>query len=150
MVTKYKFAEDIKEQSKELIATIDNLKHIDIEKVVFCRINKHLSGDHVLGQIAFMSDRTQFLTGKKYVIEFPPVFDTLNEQQQNIVIEHELSHIPVEEVGLIPHDIGEFRAIINKYGIDWINTMAESEEKVKLIKQKEKLEKKLQKSKEDK
>ena len=85
------------------------------------------------------------------MIEFPPVYDTLTTEQQKIVVEHELMHIPVDEKHhLVPHDVGEFKVIIDKYGLDWFETFKKVSEKVKLLKEKEKLEKKERKIKEKK
>ena len=145
MVTTYKIADDIKEVAQKLIKDIDKLNHISINNIVFVRINSHIKGDHILGRTVCLSDRAQFLTNKKYIIEFPPVYDTLKKEQQEVVVEHELMHIPNDEKGLIPHDIGEFREIIRKYGLDWITVISDVEKKVKLLKEKEKIEKKQQK-----
>lgn len=50
----------------------------------------------------------------------------LTENQMRILLWHELLHIGIEEEGLNPiymtnpHDIEEFRSIIGKFGLDWV------------------------------
>lgn len=142
----YTHAEDIKEIAKKVAKeNKDVFSHINFNEVVFCRTTKHISGDYVLARCNLLSDKTTFLTEKKYLIEFPPIFGTLTEEQQKIVVEHELYHIAPESKGLINYDIGEFKAIIDKFGLDWLETYKQSNEKIKLLKEKEKLEKKLRK-----
>lgn len=149
MVT-YTYAEDIKQIAEELIEQLDEFNNINIEDINFIRTSKHIKSDFVLGQTILLNDLIQFLTGKKFIIQLPPVFDTLTDKQKSIVIEHELHHLPTEdEKGLVQHDIGEFRSIINKYGVDWINIVKESEEKVKKLKEIEKKKKEQEKLEED-
>ena len=144
----YKIANDIRERAIKIIKDVKELNHIVVDNIIFVRTTKHIKGDHVLGCCVFLNDRTQFLSNKKYMVEFPPVFDTLKEKQQDIVIEHELYHIPLEEKGLVEHDIGEFRKIVDKYTLEWFQIYQEAESNIKLLKEKDKLLKK-QKQKDD-
>lgn len=49
----------------------------------------------------------------------------LSEEQLRILMLHELLHVGVDEKNgepvykIVPHDVEEFREIINRYGIDW-------------------------------
>lgn len=49
----------------------------------------------------------------------------LNEKQMEILLYHELLHIGIDEEGeelkyiINPHDVEDFRALIDRYGIDW-------------------------------
>lgn len=149
MATTYKIAPDIENMAKEVIKKNPEFSYINMDDLVFVRISKHLKAESVLGQCVFLSPRTQFLAEKTYMMEFPPVFDTLNDKQKYIVVEHELTHIPADGVGLVQHDIGEFRKIVEKYGLDWFDTYKNINERIKLMKQKEKLEKKENKNKDD-
>lgn len=49
-----------------------------------------------------------------------------NDEQKEILIEHELMHIGIDEVNgnetkyyIVPHDIEDFNEIIEKYGMRW-------------------------------
>ena len=151
MATKYEYAEDVKKIAEELIEKLDKFSHIDIDTINFIRTSKHIKSDFVLGQTMLLNDLMEFLTGKKFIIQVPPVFDTLTKEQKSITIEHELHHLPTkDDKGLIQHDVGEFRVIIDKYGIDWVNVVKESEEKVKKLKEIEKKKKGEEKLEEEK
>lgn len=57
---------------------------------------------------------------------FEPNVITFSDDQLRILIFHELLHVKietddtgVEKYGINPHDIEEFKAIIDRYGIDW-------------------------------
>lgn len=154
MTEKYVLAEDIKEIAKQFISEHDNFSYLDMDEIVFVRTKKHIKSGNVLGQCALLSDRTRFLTEKIYMIEFPPVFDSLTDAQKLIVLEHELTHIlPAEfdEKGnekprkLRDHDIGEFNEIIRKYGLDWVNVYKDVHDKIENLIEAEKLEKKAKK-----
>ena len=46
----------------------------------------------------------------------------MDENQLEILMEHELRHIGITDNGELviePHDIEDFRAIVDKYGLDW-------------------------------
>ena len=147
----YQIADDIAKLAKEVISEYDDLKHVNLDRVVVCRIKKHIKGgDDVLARCVLLNDRTTFLTNKKYMLEFPIVYDSLSDLQKKIIVRHELLHIDPEEKGIIPHQIGEFFSIINEFGMDWINTYKDVNEKIKLLKQKEKIEKKQKKLEESK
>jgi hypothetical protein len=52
----------------------------------------------------------------------------MDEHQLEILMEHELRHIGVADSGELviePHDIEDFRAIIDNYGLDWNDTGGE-------------------------
>jgi hypothetical protein len=55
----------------------------------------------------------------------------MTEEQLDILMEHELRHIGISESGtlqIMPHDIEDFRAIIDDYGLDWSQTEDSEEE----------------------
>jgi len=49
----------------------------------------------------------------------------MTEQQLRILLYHELLHVGIDEAGeglkyvITPHDIEDFRKVIDRYGIDW-------------------------------
>lgn len=57
---------------------------------------------------------------------FEPNIITFSDDQLKVLIFHELLHVKIEfmpdgteKYGINPHDVEEFRAIIDRYGIDW-------------------------------
>jgi len=55
------------------------------------------------------------------LISFYDIFDDLPKDKQKIVVIHELLHIDAESEKLLKHDIEDFRAILENYGINWQN-----------------------------
>lgn len=43
----------------------------------------------------------------------------MSEHQIEILLEHELMHIDPSGKGTVPHDLEDFKKIIEKYGVDW-------------------------------
>ncbi len=66
-----------------------------------------------------------------FVIAFyEPNTMLMDGHQLEILMEHELRHIGITENGELviePHDIEDFRAIIDKFGLDWSDTGGEED-----------------------
>ena len=150
MTIKYEYAEDIKKIAEQVIEEVEELKHINLKNIDFVRTSKHISRDYILARCRLLDDLIQFITDKKYIIECPPIFDTLKETTKFIVIEHELYHIPDDEKGLIQHNVGEFMSIIKKYGLNYVNEYELATKKVKKLKEIEKKKKQQEKIEEEK
>jgi predicted metallopeptidase len=152
----YEEDDNLLDMASKVINENKELGFIDLDKVSFIKLKKVLKRNHILGRCVLLGDRTEFLTGKRYMIEMPEVFYQLNIDQQKIVMEHELYHIDEEMKGLVQHDIGEFNKIVDKYGLDWYDVLKEgrkknkelqeiNKKKLELEKQKKKLEKEMEK-----
>ena len=53
---------------------------------------------------------------------YEPNVALLNEDQQEILMYHELQHIGIKATGdlyVVPHDVEEFQSIIDQYGLHW-------------------------------
>ena len=68
-----------------------------------------------------LSDKISALTGIDFVITFYADSEELTMVGHRILMEHELKHVgwDGEHKSIIPHDVDEFRDIIEKYGLDW-------------------------------
>ena len=56
------------------------------------------------------------------IVVYEPNVATLSQDQLKILMHHELLHIGISDTGepyIVPHDIEEFRSIIDMYGLDW-------------------------------
>lgn len=59
------------------------------------------------------------------IIVYEPNVERFTEEQLRILLLHELMHVGVKEDGneetyyIVPHDVEDFRAIIDKYGMEW-------------------------------
>ena len=58
------------------------------------------------------------------IVIYPENCAYFSEKQLKILLEHELRHIG-KNGKLIPHDVGDFRAIISKYGDNWADEGAQ-------------------------
>ena len=62
------------------------------------------------------------------IIVYEPNVERFSPEQLRILLLHELMHVGVKEDGneetyyVVPHDVEDFRAIIDKYGMDWSET----------------------------
>lgn len=59
------------------------------------------------------------------IVFYEPNVMLMDQMQQEILMEHELRHIGVSDSGELriePHDIEDFRPIIDEYGMDWSYT----------------------------
>lgn len=95
----------------------------------------YLSSEHkkkknkkkVLGQCEKIADKYKWAIPCDFTITiFEPNVEDLTEEQLKIVLLHELLHVGIEEnkdgeevYSTIPHDIEDFRLIIDRYGLDW-------------------------------
>ena len=61
------------------------------------------------------------------IIIYEPNVERFTKEQLRILMLHELMHVGIKEDGneetyyVVPHDVEDFRAIIDKYGLDWSN-----------------------------
>lgn len=59
------------------------------------------------------------------VTVYEPNAERLTDEQLRILLLHELMHVGIEEDGnderyySVPHDVEDFRALLERYGIDW-------------------------------
>lgn len=58
---------------------------------------------------------------------YEPNVERFTEDQIKILLLHELLHVGIEKDGneekyyVVPHDIEDFRVILDRYGVDWAN-----------------------------
>ena len=101
--------------------------NVDVTQVRFIEVDYHskinfLARCHAVGTVY------QFFAECCYIIEFAcPMFYDLSDEQKEIVLLHELFHIPPGGTDpedkmymkIRPHTIQDFTPIIDKYGTDW-------------------------------
>ena len=94
----------------------------------------YLSSDHelkkngklVFGQCEKVPDKYKWAVPCDFTITvFEPNVERLTEEQIRILLFHELLHVGIKKDGneekylIIPHDIEDFREVIERYGVDW-------------------------------
>lgn len=62
------------------------------------------------------------------IVVYCPNVSGMSDSQMEILLYHELLHVGMDDTGeevkyiVNPHDVEDFRAIIDRYGIDWAKT----------------------------
>ena len=114
----------------DLVQTDPLLKYIrdsDVRIVFLSSEHEKKQGRKlVLGQCEKVPDKYRWAVPYDFTITiFEPNVERLTDDQIRIVILHELLHIGIEKDGneekysIVPHDIEDFREIIDRYGLDW-------------------------------
>lgn len=87
---------------------------------------KKKSGRFVLGECIRVQDLYRpFVPHDFLIVIYRSNTIALTEKQMEILMYHELLHIGIDEAGeelkyvVNPHDLEEFRAVADKYGVDW-------------------------------
>lgn len=146
MSEKFSEASDIKKIAEDIKNNVSDLVYIDFNNIEFCRILKQTkSGEHLFAFCQRMSDLSRFICKKDYVLVFYPIFDTLKDEQKRYIVEHEMRHIDPENKKVISHDFAEFRVMVKKFGLDYLEILEQSEEKIKKLKEIEKKKKQQEK-----
>ena len=114
----------------ELIKTEDALSDIrDSEATIIYLSSEHekmADGKAVLGQCEKIPEKYKWSIPCDFTITlFEPNIEDLTEEQIRLVIFHELLHVGIkpsddgEDYYIVPHDVEDFKILIDRYGIDW-------------------------------
>lgn len=119
------------EIGKQLIETEPALEKVrDSEATIVYLSSEHertSNGKIILGQCERIPDKYRWAIPCDFTITlFEPNLEGLTEEQIRIVILHELMHVGIregregnEDYYVVPHDIEDFRLILERYGMDW-------------------------------
>jgi len=118
------------EIAADLIKNEPKLAHIRESQATIMYLSseqeKKSSGKLVYGECEKVPDKYKWAIPCDFTITvFEPNVERFNTDQIRILLFHELLHVGIEYDGneeiysTIPHDIEEFREIIDRYGIDW-------------------------------
>lgn len=114
-----------------LIATMPELQHIKDSRVRIAFLesdyDKRSSCKSVYGECEKIADKNKWALKADFTITlYAPNIEGFSEKQIAILLFHELLHVGIdyreggEEVYSIrPHDVEDFKVIIEKYGVDW-------------------------------
>ena len=87
---------------------------------------KKKSGRLVLGECILVKDLYRcFIPYDFLIVIYMPNVIGMTKEQMKILLYHEMLHIGISDDGedlkyvVNPHDVEEFRTIVDKYGIDW-------------------------------
>lgn len=120
------------EIGKELIESEPELEDIRFSEATICYLSseheKTADGKVVLGQCEKIQEKYKWAIPCDFTITlFEPNIEGLSEEQIRIVILHELLHVGIkpnfdtggEDYYCKPHDVEDFRLLIERYGLDW-------------------------------
>lgn len=116
--------------AKELIRNNDSFQPIRDSDVRIAYLvsdrEKKENGKTVFAQCEKIPDRYKWSVPYDFMITvFEPNVDGLSRDQLRVLMEHELMHVGIDDSGdgekyrVVPHDVEDFRAVIEKYGLDW-------------------------------
>ena len=86
---------------------------------------KKVAHKHVMGECEKIPERYKWAVPYDFTITiFTPNAQTLNETQMTVLVFHELLHIGITDDAkgqfyVVPHDVEDFYAILDRYGLRW-------------------------------
>jgi predicted metallopeptidase len=107
---------------------LDNIRQSEVEIVYLSSdMEKKTKGRLVCGQCEKIDPKYKWAIPCDFTITvFEPNVITFTDEQIKILLFHELLHVGIEFLGdgtekysIRPHDVEEFRSIIDRYGLDW-------------------------------
>ena len=122
--------------AQDLIRTEDALAHlrgVDAQIAYLSSdLEKKSNRKVVYAQCEKVPDRFKWSVPFDFTITvFEPNVERFTDEQIRILLFHELLHVGIdldgneEQYYIVPHDIEDFRKIINEYGLDWSHGEAE-------------------------
>ena len=122
--------EEYAEIGASLIATDSLLEYIRESEVTIVYLasdqEKTKSGKEVFGECEKVPDKYKWAVPCDFTVTiFEPNVERFSREQLEILILHELLHVGIEKDGneetyyIRPHDVEDFREIIDRYGMDW-------------------------------
>lgn len=123
-------SEDYTEIAHELIETEDILKYIRQSEATIIYLasdqEKKSKGRLIFGECEKVPNKWKWAVPCDFTITiFEPNVERFSEEQLRILLLHELLHVGIEKDGneeryrIIPHDIEEFKVILDRYGVNW-------------------------------
>lgn len=128
MAIEYNYDEKLKRIAEKVIAENENLQHLDSPDV---RIAFQMSSQEKrsLTKITYadtekVKDKLKLFLPYDFIITFyKPNIENLTDDKLERLMYHELLHVGVNEDGrffIIPHDIEDFRDVIDRWGVYWL------------------------------
>lgn len=115
-----------KELADELIETMPELEYLKASMVDIVFLESDLAkksrGGIVYANCEKVANRLKWAIPHDFIITvYTPNLQDFDERRLKILLFHEMLHIGVKGSGFYsrPHDVGDFRVIIEKYGLDW-------------------------------
>ena len=120
---------DLRDLCQKVILENAGFQHLKDCRIAVLRSDKDKksNGKTVFADTEKLNDKHCLMTGYDFVITFYAACSRLSQKAMYILAAHELSHVgfemrpggPVKSI--IPHDVEDFRFILERFGVDWIH-----------------------------
>lgn len=108
----------MQEMAKKLIEKMDDIKHIDLNEVIFLK-EMETRPKPLARCYALTNHPIQFYVNARFcIVIYESNIDYFTPDQKAILLYHELKHIPPIGDKLIDHDIKDFYDVL-QLGINW-------------------------------
>lgn len=110
--------------AKKLIETEEELAYLREPPITIVYLEsshkKRSGGRATLGQCEKVQEKNKWGIPADFTITiFEPNVRGMSEEQLRIVMFHELLHIGDDFISVRPHDLEDFKYIIDRFGVDW-------------------------------
>jgi predicted metallopeptidase len=114
----YEEAPDLKCVASQLVDAIDQIAHIEVDDVLFMR-ETETTPKFLAKCYRFNDHPICFFTDKAFaIVVYQSNVDHMTQEQMQLLLLHEMMHIPATGERLVDHDVKDFRAIL-EFGLDW-------------------------------
>lgn len=124
----YEASDELEELARDVIAENTDICGLanPYLKIVYLYSDKEKfkNGKYVFADTEKINDKVKTLIHVDFIITFySKACEALDQEQMKILMHHELKHVGYDpdsgKCKIIPHDIEDFRDIIQTYGMDW-------------------------------
>lgn len=107
-----------------------SLRNCNIKLLFYDKPRKR-SGKLILATAEAVSAKYNYLTNIDFIISiYGAVWEVIADQEKRALVDHELNHCFIGEnkdgepvYTILPHDVEDFRVIIDRYGADWADNI---------------------------
>lgn len=109
---------------------LENIRESNVTIVYLSSEHEKKSGGKIVcGECEKVPEKWKWAVPCDFTITvFEPNVERFTDEQLRILLLHELLHVGIEHDGneekytVIPHDVEDFREVIERYGVDWGRT----------------------------
>lgn len=126
------FYQQIAKELIEVRPELAEIRNSNVQIVLLSSTHKAKSkGKLVFGQCEKIAEKYKWAIPADFTITiFEPNVEGFTDEQLSILIFHELLHVGVEydeesgeeKFSIVPHDLEDFKAVVDEYGTDWAAT----------------------------
>lgn len=120
----YTVRDDLRPIAAEVITGHGDLSQVNPDAVVYIasdKPKKRANGGTIYADCTKVSDKYKALIGFDFIVTMYKDAEEMSPQALKALLWHELKHIGYKDGApyLVPHDLEDFKAIIDAYGTDW-------------------------------